>query len=39
MAFPSHPKYENMLEWHRDDFEPTAFEVKRVNQRLKKIKG
>ena len=39
MADPSHPEYENMLEWHGDDFDPTAFDVERVNQRLKNVRG
>ncbi|VVN73527.1 IS66 family transposase ISPre3 [Pseudomonas fluorescens] len=39
MADPGHPEYENMLEWHGDDFDPAAFDAERVNQRLKSIRG
>ncbi|WP_392397428.1 IS1096 element passenger TnpR family protein [Pseudomonas coronafaciens] len=38
MAKPNHPEHEVTVEWHDDDFDPVAFECKRVNQCFKRVR-
>lgn len=38
LADPDHPEHPEMLEWYGDEFDPTAFDLARVNQRLQRIK-
>ena len=35
---PDHPEHESMLEWVGGSFDPEAFDVDEVNQRLKRIR-
>lgn len=38
LADPNYPDREDMLEWVGNEFDPTAFDLVRVNQRLQRIK-
>ncbi len=38
LADPNYPEREDLLEWVADDFDPTAFDLARTNQRLQRIK-
>jgi len=37
MANPAHPEHEAMLEWYGQLFDPTAWDIERVNRRLKHL--
>ena len=37
MADPSHPEHEHMMQWYGGPFDPAAFDVNEVNQRLMEI--
>ena len=36
LADPDHPEHEYMIEWFGDDFDPTHFELKELNKKLRK---
>lgn len=35
IADPKHPEYADYIEWIGDDFDPEAFDMEEVNERLK----
>jgi hypothetical protein len=37
MASPEHPEHEEMEEWVGGSFDPDAFDVEEVNQRLQRL--
>ncbi|EIK93930.1 plasmid pRiA4b ORF-3 family protein [Pseudomonas sp. M47T1] len=37
MADPRHPEHETMLDWHGQPFDPQAWDIERVNRRLKRL--
>jgi hypothetical protein len=37
MANPSHPEYAQMVQWCGGSFDPSAFDLHEVNQRLREI--
>ena len=39
LASPEHPEHEQMKEWAGEDIDPTAFNLDRVNARLKGLKA
>lgn len=38
LADPAHPEREEMLDWVGGEFDPAAFDLARINQRLQRIK-
>lgn len=35
---PKDPKYENMIEWLGDDFDPEVFDLEEINEMLRRIR-
>lgn len=38
MANPDHPEHESMMQWHGEPFNPAAFDLQEVNERLMRIR-